>query len=160
MSDYLTEGWPLGPTSTVYMNGKSVYHVRHYGKPGIVATVELSQEQAEAIRQVVEERIRDEALQQVRSMPWFEELVTAEAQAYHGGGNCRFESEARAAELEAAAERFDTRTETLLKTMQNMVGHPDTAPDDVVRYGAYAAESQTTEYWLRNRAVDIRAGKA
>ena len=59
MSDHLTEGWPLGPTSTVYMNGKSVYHIRQYGKPGIFASVELRQDDAEAIRMVVEERIRE-----------------------------------------------------------------------------------------------------
>ena len=104
--------------------------------------------------------IQEEALKDMRSMPWFEDLVMAEALAYHSGGNCRFETEARAAELEAAAEQFDTRTETLLKTMQNMVGHPDTEPGDVARYGAYSAASQTTAHWLRARAAAIRAGGA
>ena len=130
MNEYVIEGWPLGPTSTVYMNGKAVYHIRQYGKQGILASVELHQREAEAIRRVVEELIR---------------AVTKEA---------------RAAELEAAAERFDTRSETLLKTMQNMAGHPDTTPDDVVRYGAYSVESQTTAHWLRTRAAAIRAGEA
>lgn len=130
MNEYVIEGWPLGPTSTVYMNGKAVYHIRQYGRQGILASVELHQREAEAIRQVVEERIRAVRV------------------------------EARAAELEAAAEQFDTRTETLLKTMQNMVGHPDTEPGDVARYGAYSAASQTTAHWLRARAAAIRAGGA
>jgi hypothetical protein len=64
--------------------------------------------------------------------------------------------EAKAQALEDAADRFDTRSETLLKTMQNMAGHPDTTPDDVVRYGAYSAESNTTAHWLRARAAAVR----
>lgn len=59
MSDYLTEGWPLGETSTMYMNGKAVYDIRRYGKPGILASVELRPEKAEWVREAVADRIRE-----------------------------------------------------------------------------------------------------
>lgn len=57
MSDHLTEGWPLGPTGVVYMDGTAGYHVRHYDKPGILAVPELTPDQAQAIRDVVAARI-------------------------------------------------------------------------------------------------------
>lgn len=57
MSDYLTDGWPLGHTSTVYMSGQSVYDVREYGKPGVLARPVLSGDEAQIIRDVVEHRI-------------------------------------------------------------------------------------------------------
>lgn len=46
-----------------------------------------------------------------------------------------------------------------LKTMQNMVGHPDTTPDNIVRYGAYSMEANTTAVWLNQQALTIEAGQ-
>jgi hypothetical protein len=57
--NYLTEGWPLGPTSTVYMDGTGVYRVRKYDEPGILASVTISQGEADAIRKVVAEGLVD-----------------------------------------------------------------------------------------------------
>lgn len=70
MSDYLTEGWPLSPTSTIYMDGTAVYGVRRYGIPGVTNVV-LRCEHADLIREVVAERIKQakaEAWDEGRSM--------------------------------------------------------------------------------------------
>ena len=53
---YLTEGWPLGPTSTVYMDGTAQYAVRRYGWAGM-KQVKLKPEQADWLRSVVLERL-------------------------------------------------------------------------------------------------------
>lgn len=53
---FLTKGWPLGPTSTVYMDGTAVYAVRRYGVPGM-KQVKLTPEQADWLRSVVLERL-------------------------------------------------------------------------------------------------------
>lgn len=66
MSDYLTEGWPLSPTSTIYMDGTAVYGVRRYGIPGATNVV-LRCEHADLIREVVAERI-----QQAKAEAWDE----------------------------------------------------------------------------------------
>ena len=58
MTDYLLDGWPLGPTSTVYMDATALFNVRMRGKVGILATVRLSQDQAQMIRDVVSEAIQ------------------------------------------------------------------------------------------------------
>lgn len=68
MSDYLTEGWPLSPTSTVYMDGTAVYVVRRYGIPGATNVV-LRCEHADLIREVVAERI-----EQAKAEAWDEAL--------------------------------------------------------------------------------------
>jgi hypothetical protein len=57
-SSYLTEGWPLGPTSTIYADGSALFNVRQYGKVGVLATVDLTYAQAQIIRDVVHQRIR------------------------------------------------------------------------------------------------------
>lgn len=57
MSDYLTDGWPLFPTSTVYMDGTALFYVRDYGKPGILASVTMTHEQAQIIRDVVSRQV-------------------------------------------------------------------------------------------------------
>lgn len=59
MSNYLTDNWPLGSTSTIYMSGKAVYTVRRYNKPGTMASVELFPADAQAIRDVINERTAD-----------------------------------------------------------------------------------------------------
>lgn len=59
---------------------------------------------------------------------------------------------AKAEALREAAATFDTRSETLLRTMQNMADSRECEPADIVRYGAYSAESNTTAHWLRARA--------
>jgi len=53
IDNYQTAGWPLGPTSTIYMDGTAVFNVREYGEPGIKTTVVLTPKQAEDIREVV-----------------------------------------------------------------------------------------------------------
>lgn len=73
MANHLTEGWPLGPTSTVYMSGEGLYHVRRHGKPGILATVKLPFADAAAIRVVVQE-----ALQDARAQGWNEAVYHLE----------------------------------------------------------------------------------
>ena len=67
--------------------------------------------------------------------------------------------EARAMALAEAADDRAVRSETFLATMQNMVGNPGYTHDDIVRYGAYSAEANTTAAWLRRRAVTLRASK-
>lgn len=61
---------------------------------------------------------------------------------------------AKAEALEEAAEEFDTRSKTLLRTMQNMSEMIGTySADDIVRYGAYSAEAQYTANRLRRLAA-------
>jgi len=64
--------------------------------------------------------------------------------------------EAKADALEEAAARFRTRSETLLKTMQNMADSREYDSDSIARYGAYSAEANTTAIWLRDRATELR----
>lgn len=52
-SDILKWRFPLDDTSTVYMSGKSVYHLVRYDAPGIIAPVELDPGQAQAFREAV-----------------------------------------------------------------------------------------------------------
>lgn len=73
MSDYLTEDWPLGPTSTVYMDGTALYGVRRYGIPGVTNVV-LRREHADLIREVVTERIK-----QAKAEAWDEALAAQAA---------------------------------------------------------------------------------
>jgi hypothetical protein len=47
------------------MNGRSVYDVRRYGKPGIIASLEMLPGQAERIRAAIDERI-----EQARAEGW------------------------------------------------------------------------------------------
>jgi hypothetical protein len=58
--------------------------------------------------------------------------------------------------LESEADRFDARSETLLKTMQNMADSREYGPDDITRYGAFSAEANTTAVHLRARAAAVR----
>jgi len=73
-----------------------------------------------------------------------------------GDGDPIWIREVRADALEAAAERFGTRSETLLKTMQNMADSREYDSYSIVRYGAYSAEANTTAIWLRDRAAELR----
>lgn len=59
---------------------------------------------------------------------------------------------AQAEALREAADTFDTRSDTLLRTMQNMADTREYELADIVRYGAFSAESKTTASWLRTRA--------
>lgn len=49
----------LESTSTVYMSGNAVYNLHAYGKPGIIARVELSAEQAQNFLEGIEEYVWD-----------------------------------------------------------------------------------------------------
>lgn len=53
MSNYQSEGWPLDPTSTVYMDGTGLYHIHKYDEPGIITSVRMPLSAGEAIRTVV-----------------------------------------------------------------------------------------------------------
>ena len=48
MGDYLRDRFPLAPTSSVYMDGTSCYNLVRFDRPGIIAPVVLSLEQADA----------------------------------------------------------------------------------------------------------------
>ena len=54
MGDFLRDRFPLAGTSTVYMDGTSVYNLVRFDRPGIIAPVRLSPEQAEAFEQAVQ----------------------------------------------------------------------------------------------------------
>ena len=54
MADYLRDRFPLAGPSTVYRDGTSVYDLVRFDRPGIIAPVRLSLEQAEAFRQAVQ----------------------------------------------------------------------------------------------------------
>ena len=54
MGDYLRDRFPLAGTSTVYMDGTSGYNLVRFDRPGIIAPVRLSSEQAEAFEQAVQ----------------------------------------------------------------------------------------------------------
>lgn len=63
MSDYLRDRFPLDATDTVRMSGEQGYNLVRYGKPGIIAYVELRPEYAETFREAVrdmEEAVRAE----------------------------------------------------------------------------------------------------
>ena len=55
--------------------------------------------------------------------------------------------------LREAAEHFRTRSDTYHKTMQEMADSREYGVEDIVRYGAYSAEANTTATWLRTRAA-------
>jgi hypothetical protein len=61
-------------------------------------------------------------------------------------------ADAKAEALEEAADEWATRSETFLETMKNMVGN-GYGHDDIIRYGAYSAEAQTTSARLRIKAA-------
>ena len=48
MGDYLRDRFPLATTDNVYMDGKSGYNLVRFDRPGIIAPVTLTREQAEA----------------------------------------------------------------------------------------------------------------
>ncbi|MDQ0241206.1 hypothetical protein [Arthrobacter bambusae] len=62
----------------------------------------------------------------------------------------------RAQALEDAAQELATRSETFLKTMQNMADSREYKLEDIVRYGAFSAEANSTANRLRNRAATER----
>lgn len=64
----------------------------------------------------------------------------------------------RAQALEDAADELAIRSETFLKTMQNMADSREYKLEDIVRYGAFSAEANTTACRLRARAVTERGG--
>lgn len=66
---------------------------------------------------------------------------------------------AKAGLLDELAERFQQRSDTYFSTMENMAGTGEYSTDDIIRYGAYAAEAQTTATHLKIRARQIRAGQ-
>jgi len=66
---------------------------------------------------------------------------------------------AKAELLDELAERFRQRSDTYFSTMEGMAGTGEYSTDDIIRYGAYAAEAQTTATHLRVRARQVRAGR-
>ena len=48
MGDYLRDRFPLASTCTVYMDGTSRYNLVRFDRPGIIAPVTLTGEQADA----------------------------------------------------------------------------------------------------------------
>ena len=48
MGDYLRDRFPLASTCTVYMDGTSRYNLVRFDRPGIIAPVTLTREQADA----------------------------------------------------------------------------------------------------------------
>ena len=48
MGEYLRDRFPLATTSNVYMDGKSGYNLVRFDRPGIIAPVTLTREQADA----------------------------------------------------------------------------------------------------------------
>jgi len=62
----------------------------------------------------------------------------------------------RAECLEEAAAAWDTRSVTFLETMKGMAESREYTHEDIIRYGAYSAEAQTTAARLRARAVAER----
>ena len=48
MGDYLRDRFPLATTDTVYMDGTSRYNLVRFDRPGIIAPVTLTREQADA----------------------------------------------------------------------------------------------------------------
>lgn len=65
----------------------------------------------------------------------------------------------RAQALEDAADELKRRSETFMETMQNMVGNPEYGHEDIIRYGAFSAEANSTAYRLKARAVTERGGE-
>lgn len=65
----------------------------------------------------------------------------------------------RAQALMDAADELAIRSETFLKTMQNMADSREYKLEDIVRYGAFSAEANTTANRLRARAVTERGGE-
>ena len=62
----------------------------------------------------------------------------------------------RAECLTEAAERFKVRSDTLHNTMKEMTASREYGLEDIVRYGAYSSEANTTATWLRARAAAER----
>lgn len=82
-------------------------------------------------------------------------LVTHQSAALSAAG-FGLVADAKAEGLEEAAERFKQRSDTYHKTMQEMTASKEYGLEDIVRYGAYSAESNTTATWLRTQASVIR----
>ena len=53
MTDYLRKRFPLADTSTVYMDGTSVFHLVSHDHPGIIAAVVMRPDQAETYRESI-----------------------------------------------------------------------------------------------------------
>jgi hypothetical protein len=118
--------------------------------------------------------IPDEAVEAVAQLIAESQLVLAQADGHAwtidrflpaARRNARRYLEAAAPHLQAqalrdAADERQARSETFLSTMQNMSEMIGTySHDDIIRYGAYSAEAQTTAAWLRARADRIEKGE-
>jgi hypothetical protein len=66
-------------------------------------------------------------------------------------------ADAKAEALGEAADRFKQRSDTYHNTMQEMTASKEYGLEDIVRYGAYSAEANTTATWLRTQAAKTRA---
>lgn len=54
-------GWPLGESSTIYMDGTGVYYLRRHKKPGIVDQFVITKSQADNLNEVVNEAMAESA---------------------------------------------------------------------------------------------------
>ena len=68
MGDYLRDRFPLATTDNVYMDGTSRYNLVRFDRPGIIAPVTLTREQAEAFC---------DAVRTARAEAWDEGVATA-----------------------------------------------------------------------------------
>lgn len=85
----------------------------------------------------------------------FAEHVAA-ALAAEGFGDVRA---AEAETLEKESASFQARSEMYLTTSQNMAGSGEYTRDDIIRYGAYAAEANTAAIRLQKAAAEIRSAR-
>jgi len=66
---------------------------------------------------------------------------------------------AQADAFDKEAESLQIRSDQYLATSQGMVGSGEYTRDDIIRYGAYAAEAQTISQRLARAAKTLRTGK-
>ncbi|MDT0171048.1 hypothetical protein [Pseudarthrobacter sp. BRE9] len=92
----------------------------------------------------------------VDRLPGYQGLQWHQAQALSAAG-FGLVADAKAEALGEAAERFKQRSDTYHNTMQEMTASKEYGLEDIVRYGAYSAEANTTATWLRTQAAKTRA---
>lgn len=79
MSDFLRGRFPLAGTSTAYMDGTSRYHLVSLTRPGIIASVTLTDEQARQFEEAIREA-REEAWQEGYDLGVTDERTAAETE--------------------------------------------------------------------------------
>lgn len=81
MGDYLRDRFPLASTCTVYMDGTSRYNLVRFDRPGIIAPVTLTGEQAEAFC---------DAVRTARAEAWDEGFQDRQRQGSEGDDGPRY----------------------------------------------------------------------